>query len=114
MHKAAPQLNGDLNLELDEHLVKMACEGQSIRLTFASFKGLRKFMSFYKDIKKKWQPYISSDSINQFKLSYYLSDYFIGESHADLKPSWIGRYFGLEKTKIYPRQLFKYFFSSKP
>ncbi len=104
------QLRGSLHLELDQHLIKMECEGQSIKLTFSSFNALRRFIAFYRVFNENLFPFLGQDWTRQFLLTYYLTDFLIGESRSDLEPSWLGRYVGLERLKIYPRQLLGYFF----
>jgi hypothetical protein len=103
------QLKGCLHLELDQHLIKMECEGQSIKLTFSSFSALKKCLFFTRMLNGKQFPFLIQDYAEHLKLTYYLNDLLIGESRSDLKPSWLGRYIGLEKSKIYPRQFLTYF-----
>jgi len=105
INKKPIQLDGQLNLELDDHPIQVRCEGQSIRLIFASFSGLKKFIKFNRTYKldQRW--------VSSFTFTYFINDHFIGESGSYLADNWIGRYVGLNKTKIYPRAIWNSLFS---
>ncbi len=106
-----PQFRGSLNLELDQSNVKMEFKGQSVKVTFSSLKALRMFVFLRKNIEKSMHPFLIQDWARQLTLTYYLADFLIGESNQDLKPSWLGSYFGLERSKIYFSQFIAYFFN---
>jgi hypothetical protein len=104
-------LEGYLHLRLDEQVIKIECEGQSVRLTFSSLKALKKFIHFNKVLNQQFSPLSTQKWATSLHLTYYLTNFFIGESRSDLQPSWLGSYLGLERSKFYPRQLLNYLYS---
>jgi hypothetical protein len=112
MNNRAPQLQGHLDLELNQHPIKMECEGQSIKLTFSSFRALLKFIAFYKKFNQQ-QFSITQKITDQLQLQYFIGKHFVGESHAALHPNWVGRYVGVEKSKVYFPGLLNYFLRRK-
>lgn len=94
-------LKGSLNINLDDNPVKIECEGQYIKLTFTSYQGLRKFILCNRSIKQNIYLCFNQEFLKKLKLSYYIKDILIGESNKDLPSSLLGRYMGLENTKIY-------------
>ncbi|MBA3816609.1 MAG: hypothetical protein H0X29_08850 [Parachlamydiaceae bacterium] len=110
------QFRGCLNLELDqvnEINVKMEFKGQSVKITFSSIKALRMFVLFKKNIENNLHTFLIQDCAHPIKLSYYIKDYFIGESNRDLRPSRLGSYFGLERSKFHFGQILAYLFNLK-
>ena len=105
-------LEGCLHLELNQQPIKIDCKGQSIHLTFPSLKALNHFLNFFKaPVGDLFFQLFKKDLID-LNLKYYINGFIVGESRSDLKPSWLGKYMGLERSKIYPRQIFNYFLSS--
>lgn len=112
MNKIVPsfQLNGHLYLELDQYPIQVELEGQFVKLTFSSISALKRFIVFKKSIDKSQFPFPLQSLIQQLKLTYYIESFFVGESSIDLKPTWLGRYFGLERSTFHIGQILKYFF----
>jgi hypothetical protein len=106
------QLSGDLQLELDRHLIQMKCEKQTIQLTFSSFTALRKFIYFNRQFNRKVFPFFNQKWMHALKFRYYLGVFFIGESGPDLKSTWLGHYLGLDQSVIHLNQLVRYFTKS--
>jgi hypothetical protein len=102
-------LQGCLYLILNQQQIKVECTGQSIKLIFSSFRSVMKFVHFLTASKDEVLFRFIKKELSELNLTYYLNDFIIGQSKSDLKPTWLGGYFGLEKSAIYPRQILNYF-----
>ncbi len=104
-------LQGCLYLILNQQQIKVECKGQSIKLVFSSFKALRNFIYFLKNFKNTLVFQAIKNEISHLDLKYYINNFIVGQSNADLQPTWLGNYVGLENSKIYPQQIFSYLIS---
>jgi len=105
------QLLGNLEVKLDQFLIQIRCKGSEIELNFPSFKALWHFAQFNRAMKRSLTPlHPFYTHVNALNWTYYIQNDRIGESAPFLKPSWIGRYFGIARSKIYLSHLFRNFF----
>lgn len=103
-------LKGSLTLQMDQHVIKIECEGQLIKLIFTSFNSIYHAVHVYRLLNKNFSE-LNKGKLHNIGFRYYLGTNLIGESDSNLPFSWIGYFLGKEKTKFYPRQLLNYFFS---
>ena len=103
-------LDGTLNVNLEGNPLVIECEGQSLKLIFTSYYGLRKFLQCYKCLAHTHFPFIEQIMGDQFRLIYYLNDVLIGESNKGLPNSLIGDYLGVKNTKFYFKNFLSYYF----
>lgn len=102
-------LQGDLDIEWDQHTIKIECKGQFIKLTFSSFTALRKFMAFN---RKVHFPISIQEHMKCFSVDCYLSHILIGEFRPYFKPNWLSFFLNVKHVKIFPKQLIKYFLNT--
>ena len=95
---------------INQHVIKIECENQHVKLIFTSLKSLIKFIHFYQFLNGKIGFFIN-EHFKEMNLSYYLGNKKIGESNPSLPKSWVGKYLGRERSAFYPTQFFSYFFS---
>lgn len=105
-------LQASLVLKMNHHIIKIECTGKSVKLIFSSFRSLVTFIFCYRNLKKNYF-YLMEDCLSRLDFTYYLGNKLIGESNSHLPFSWLGRYFGIEKSQFYPNKLLSYFFNKK-
>ncbi len=103
------QMEGQLNLEMDNQLIQADFQGQSVKLIFTSFYTLKKLLSFFRKMKKVIYVSAIHDSSHYLSLTCYIDEFLVFESNPDFKRNWVGRFFGVERSKIFYSQFFLLF-----
>ena len=109
-----PDLQGSLDVYLDQYHIQVECKGQLLQLTFPSLAALRHFIGFNRKIRvAKVLPRVIEKSLQHVSAHYYLGDLLIGKTDYAAAPNWLGSYYGLKNVKIFPKQILKYLFARK-
>ncbi len=102
-------LEGNLNLEFEDQCIQAEFKGRSVTLLFSSFYALKKLLSLYRKMNKVSCFSVIQDSARYLSLTCYIDEFLIFESNPDFKQNWVGRYFGVERSKIFYSQFFLLF-----
>lgn len=95
-----------LTLTMKDHHIDIESSDEHIKCTFNSIGSVISFIRSYRILND----YLKEECFSHLYVSYYLKDTLIGESNPHLPLSWIGSFFGRERTKIYPGRIFRYLF----